>query len=133
VNFNSFHANTAQAKVLVHVKNETDQSANIRVETTITDGKDYSNRTISPTQELAGHASQQIESDVQVAHAELWSPSHPFLYDMTIRVYNDNQLVDEQHLKVGIRFFELKEDGFYLNNEKYYLSGTNSHQEYPYI
>jgi beta-galactosidase len=133
VNFNSFKASTASAKVLVHVKNESNTSANIRVETTITDGKGYSNRTISVTQELAGYASKQVESEVQVAHAELWSPTHPFLYDMTVRVYKDNKLVDEQHQKVGIRFFELKEDGFYLNNEKYFLSGTNRHQEYPYI
>lgn len=133
VNFNSFNASTASAKVLVHVKNESNTSANILVETTITDGKGYSNRTISATQELAGFASKQIESDVKVAHAELWSPAHPFLYDMTVRVYKDNKLVDEQHQKVGIRFFELKEDGFYLNGSKYALSGTNRHQEYPYI
>lgn len=133
VNFNSFNASTATAKVLVHVKNESNTSANIRVETTITDGKGYSNRTISATQELAGFASKQIESDVKVAHAELWSPTHPFLYDMTVRVYKDNKLVDEQHQKVGIRFFELKEDGLYLNGSKYALSGTNRHQEYPYI
>jgi beta-galactosidase len=133
VNFNSFKASTATAKVLVHVKNESNTSANIRVETTITDGKGYSNRTISATQELAGFASKQIESDVKVAHAELWSPAHPFLYDMTVRVYKDNKLVDEQHQKVGVRFFELKDDGFYLNGSKYALSGTNRHQEYPYI
>jgi beta-galactosidase len=133
VNFNSYKGSTAKSRVLVHVKNESNTSANIRVETTITDGKGYSNRTISATQELAGYTSKQIESEVQVAHAELWSPSHPFLYEMTVRVYKDNKLVDEQHQKVGIRFFELKEDGFYLNNEKYFLSGTNRHQEYPYI
>jgi beta-galactosidase len=133
VNFNSYKASTASAKVLVHVKNESNTSANIRVETTITDGKGYSNRTISATQELAGYASKQIESEVQVAHAELWSPTHPFLYKMTVRVFKNDKLVDEQHQKVGIRFFELKEDGFYLNNEKYFLSGTNRHQEYPYI
>jgi beta-galactosidase len=133
VNFNSFHASTAKAKVLVHVKNESKNPANIRVETTITDGKGFSNRSISTTQELLGHSSQQIESNVSVAHAELWSPSHPFLYDMIVRVYKDNNLVDEQHQRVGIRFFELKEDGFYLNGSKYALSGTNRHQEYPYI
>jgi beta-galactosidase len=133
VNFNSFQASTAKAKVLVHVKNESKNPANIRVETTITDGKGFSNRSISNTQELLGHTSLQIESNVSVAHAEIWSPSHPFLYHMTVRVYKDNKLVDEQNQKVGIRFFELKEDGFYLNNEKYFLSGTNRHQEYPYI
>ncbi len=133
VNFNSFKASTAKAQILVHVKNESNESAKIRVETTITDGKGYSNRTISTTNELAGNTSQQVKSDVNIANAELWSPSHPFLYDMTVRVYKDNKLVDEQHQKVGVRFFELKDDGFYLNGSKYELSGTNRHQEYPYV
>lgn len=133
VNFNSFKASTAKAQVLVHVKNESNHSAKIRVETTITDGKGYSNRTISTTNELAGNSSQQVKSEVNVAHAELWSPSHPFLYDLTVRIYKENKLVDEQHQKVGIRFFELKDDGFYLNGSKYELSGTNRHQEYPYV
>jgi beta-galactosidase len=133
VNFNSFKASTAKAQVLVHVKNESNKSAKIRIETTITDGKGYSNRTISTTNDLAGNTSLQVNSEVNVAHAELWSPSHPFLYDLTIRVFKDNKLVDEQHQKVGIRFFELKDDGFYLNGSKYELSGTNRHQEYPYV
>lgn len=133
VNFNSFKASTAKAQVLVHVKNESNKSAKIRVETTITDGKGYSNRTISSEKELAGHSSQKIESNAIVYNAELWSPSHPFLYDMTVQIFKDNRLVDEQHLKVGIRFFELKDDGFYLNGSKYELSGTNRHQEYPYV
>ena len=133
VNFNSFQASTAKAKVLVHVKNETSRSANIKIETMIEDGNGYSYRTISATKELAAFSSHQIESHAIVHQAELWSPSHPFLYDLTIRVYKDNKLVDEQHQKVGIRFFELKADGFYLNGSKYELSGTNRHQEYPYV
>jgi beta-galactosidase len=35
--------------------------------------------------------------------------------------------------KVGIRKTELKPDGFYLNGKKLFLSGTNRHQEYPYV
>jgi beta-galactosidase len=133
VNFNSFEASTAKAKVLVHVKNESCKSAKIRVETTIEDGKGYSYRSISEQKELTSHSSQQIESQAIVHNAELWSPIHPFLYHLTIRVYKDNKLVDEQHQKIGVRFFELKEDGFYLNGSKYALSGTNRHQEYPYV
>ena len=133
VNFNSFESSTAKAKVLVHVKNESCKSAKIRVETTIEDGKGYSYRSISEQKELTSHSSQQIESQAIVHNAELWSPSHPFLYHLTIRVYKDNKLVDEQYQKIGVRFFELKEDGFYLNGSKYALSGTNRHQEYPYV
>jgi beta-galactosidase len=133
VNFNPFEASTAKAKVLVHVKNESCKSAKIKVETTIEDGKGYSYRSISEQKVLTSHSSQQIESHAIVHNAELWSPSHPFLYHLTIRVYKDNKLVDEQCQKIGVRFFELKDDGFYLNGSKYALSGTNRHQEYPYV
>jgi len=34
---------------------------------------------------------------------------------------------------VGIRRFEIKKEGFYLNGEKMFLPGVNRHQEYPYI
>ncbi|MEY4974378.1 MAG: hypothetical protein RLZZ55_1170, partial [Bacteroidota bacterium] len=39
----------------------------------------------------------------------------------------------KQTLRVGIRKVELKPDGFYLNGQKTFLSGTNRHQEYPYV
>ena len=133
VNFDEISPNFAKAKVLVHVKNESNKTANLRIETLIDDRQGFSNQTLSGLKILKENTSEQFEAHLIVINPKLWSPSHPFLYDMTIRVYNGNQLVDEQHLKVGIRFFELKEDGFYLNNEKYFLSGTNRHQEYPYI
>ncbi|MFM6935319.1 MAG: glycoside hydrolase family 2 TIM barrel-domain containing protein [Flavobacteriales bacterium] len=133
VNFNSFKASTAKAQVFVHLKNETKKKASIRIETTISDGKGYSNRSITSNVEIAPLERQKIETQAVVSHAELWSPSHPFLYNLTVKVFKNNQLVDEQRLKVGIRFFELKEDGFYLNGSKYELTGTNRHQEYPYV
>ncbi|MFY7741621.1 MAG: glycoside hydrolase family 2 TIM barrel-domain containing protein, partial [Flavobacterium sp.] len=40
---------------------------------------------------------------------------------------------DSQTLKTGIRKAELKADGFYLNDQKVFINGTNRHQEYPYI
>ena len=133
VNFNSFKASTAKAQVFVHLKNETEKRASIRIETTISDGKGYSNRSITSDFEIAPHERQKIETQAVVSHAELWSPSHPFLYKLTVKVFKNNRLIDEQQLKVGIRFFALKEDGFYLNGSKYELTGTNRHQEYPYV
>ncbi len=64
---------------------------------------------------------------------QLWSPSSPNLYDLTIYVIYASDTIATQHFKVGIRKPELKADGFYLNGEKLFLSGTNRHQEYPYV
>ena len=64
---------------------------------------------------------------------QLWSPSHPNLYDLKIVVIYAQDTLASQVLKVGIRKPELKADGFYLNGTKLLLSGTNRHQEYPYV
>jgi beta-galactosidase len=64
---------------------------------------------------------------------QLWSPSDPKRYDLKIDVIYAQDTIAKQTLKVGIRKPELKADGFYLNGTKLFLSGTNRHQEYPYV
>lgn len=63
----------------------------------------------------------------------LWSPTNPNLIDLEILILYAGDTIAKQDLKVGIRKPELKTDGFYLNGTKLFLSGTNRHQEYPYV
>lgn len=63
----------------------------------------------------------------------LWSLDNPFLYNINIKLYEDNVLKDEINSKFGIRSAIFKSDGFYLNNEKIKLVGLNRHQSYPYV
>ena len=64
---------------------------------------------------------------------QLWSPSNPNLYDLKIYVIYAGDTIAKEISQVGIRKAELKSDGFYLNGSKLFLSGTNRHQEYPYV
>jgi beta-galactosidase len=70
---------------------------------------------------------------LQIKNPALWSPSNPNLTDLKIYVINAGDTIARQEIKVGIRKTELKTDGFYLNGTKLFLSGTNRHQEYPYV
>lgn len=70
---------------------------------------------------------------LQIKNPALWSPSNPNLTDLKILVVNAGDTIASQAFKVGIRKTELKPDGFYLNGKKLFLSGTNRHQEYPYV
>jgi beta-galactosidase len=64
---------------------------------------------------------------------KLWSPTDPYRYELTINIIHANDTLARKEIKVGIRKPELKADGFYLNGTKLFLSGTNRHQEYPYV
>lgn len=70
---------------------------------------------------------------LQIKNPALWSPSNPNLTELKIWVINAGDTIAIQAFKVGIRKTELKPDGFYLNGKKLFLSGTNRHQEYPYV
>ena len=78
---------------------------------------------------------QSAETLIQLRlnHPELWSPSHPYLYQLATKIYKNNQLIDSLSTKVGIKSLQLTDSGLILNGEKTFLRGTNRHQEYPYI
>jgi beta-galactosidase len=64
----------------------------------------------------------------------LWSCDEPYLYRVHCQVFDGDEAVDGIENRLGIREFELREDGgFLLNGEELMLIGTNRHQQYPYI
>lgn len=73
------------------------------------------------------------KGQLKIDKPALWSPSNPALNQLNILVIYGGDTIASQNLKVGIRYAELKTDGFYLNGVKLFLNGTNRHQEYPYI
>ena len=73
------------------------------------------------------------KGSLNLNNPRLWSPTNPNLYDLSIHIIYANDTLAKEEMKVGIRKPELREDGFYLNGAKLFLSGTNRHQEYPYV
>lgn len=74
---------------------------------------------------------------IQVKSPALWSPSAPTLYNLLVRV-KDNQgnVVDGYRRRIGIRSIEFKgPDGFWLNGKPYGrpLIGANRHQDFAVV
>ena len=65
--------------------------------------------------------------DVTVAQPYLWSPEHPYLYTLCVKLIKEGIVVDENQQRVGIK--ELTADGrrFRLNGEPIFLVGVNRH------
>lgn len=72
-------------------------------------------------------------SENKLMYPALWSIDKPHLETLEIYAILKGDTLAKQTLRVGIRKVELKPDGFYLNGQKTFLSGTNRHQEYPYV
>ena len=59
---------------------------------------------------------------LDVPYAKHWSPDSPFLYDLRVRLYDDDdQLLDEIESYAGLRSVELRQGSLYLNGSPCYL------------
>jgi beta-galactosidase len=69
-----------------------------------------------------------------VTNPRLWNPNFPNLYCLSSKIYKSNQIVDEIKTNIGIRKISFSaSEGFKINGKRFYIQGTNRHQEYPYI
>ncbi|MDE1191275.1 MAG: glycoside hydrolase family 2 TIM barrel-domain containing protein [Arachidicoccus sp.] len=65
---------------------------------------------------------------------ELWSPEHPYLYQITSCIIDKNtgDTLDEVSNPLGFRWYKFTADqGFFLNGKHYKLWGASRHQDYP--
>jgi beta-galactosidase/beta-glucuronidase len=58
---------------------------------------------------------------LNIPYAKLWSPESPHLYDLQVRLYDGNKLLDEVGSYFGLRGIELRNARFMLNGKPTYL------------
>jgi beta-galactosidase len=133
VNFDTINKSNASGTVQVHLKNEfaVEKKANLKFILTDNQGKKFEFK--SEVFTLNANSDKAITQNIVVDNPKLWSISKPNLYHLEVQVIAKNKIIDSYSEKIGIRKSEIKEDGYYLNDEKLYITGTNQHQEYPYL
>jgi hypothetical protein len=58
-----------------------------------------------------------------IPEASAWEPTHPFLYEGPVELWDNDQRLDEQVMRCGIRYFHLGSRGFRLNGRLCTLRG----------
>ncbi|HET9526719.1 MAG TPA: glycoside hydrolase family 2 TIM barrel-domain containing protein [Pyrinomonadaceae bacterium] len=58
---------------------------------------------------------------ITIPYAKLWSPESPHLYDLQVRLYDEDRLLDEVASYVGLRGIELRQGKFLINGKPTYL------------
>jgi beta-galactosidase/beta-glucuronidase len=90
-------------------------SANWRIEVQVFDN----DRLVTRAQDHTPIATGQF--DLKIPYAKLWSPESPHLYDLLIRLYDGERLLDEVKSYVGLRGIELRDGKFLINGVPCYL------------
>ena len=78
---------------------------------------------------------QEVRSPFSPEDPRLWSPEKPNLHMLRVEVRRNDRVVDAVGVRFGIRDFEMRRDGFFLNGKRYpkKLIGVNRHQDYLFI
>ncbi len=133
INFDNINKNIASGKVQVHLKNEFAVEKKVNLKYLLTDNSGQKIEFKSASITINANKDKVIIQNVVVSNPKLWSITTPNLYNLEVQVISNNKIVDSYSEKIGIRKSEIKKDGYYLNDEKLYITGTNQHQEYPYL
>jgi len=127
----------SEAESVIHIKtnviNEDKEAKTIKVVNSIfykdvlIEKSESSSSTIQTGKDL------DVVADISIENAQLWSPKNPNLYRLETVVLIDNNVIDKEVNKIGIREFTFKNNDLYINGEKTFLRGVNRHQEYPFV
>lgn len=84
---------------------------------------------VSKSEKVSTEITTITITDIQ--NPQLWDISDPNLYEVTVSLSNNEEIIDEVLEKVGFRWFEFKKNGpFYLNGRRVLLRGTHRHEEH---
>lgn len=134
VSFNHVDSTKASMTVKTEFHNEYIEEKQVEVVHILSDasGKQLV-FSVSESQQVGAHQIMQSTIGVDLENPILWSPENPYLYVLKTQLLNQGQVVDQITQKIGMRDVQLTEEGLFLNGKKIFLSGTNRHQEYPYV
>ena len=134
VTFPSVAAGQATVQVKTDLVNAASASrrATVRHELRAPDGTVAAHNEASA--EVKASSSQTLTQTLQVHDPLLWHPYHPHLYVLHTVVLEGGAPVDDQYTRIGIRQFRIdKENGLFINGEKFFSVGANRHQDHPYV
>ena len=125
----------ATLTVSVHVSNDDHIPRSFHMKNTLLDaaGLDVASSR-SELVELEPGQSKRLMTKIIVMQPALWSPDKPFLYTLQTELLSDKGVIDKRETRTGIRSVRITPDrGLVLNGDPVTITGTNRHQEYPYI
>jgi beta-galactosidase len=124
----------AEIQIQTEIVNRTDFDKSFALEYLLRCGGRVVAEKCCPLCSIAPNSCESITSLLQLESPQLWSPRDPNLYDLEVRVIGGGLVCDSQRVRIGIRRFSFsRSNGLLINGERFRLTGTNRHQEHPYV
>lgn len=135
VTYPSVSKNKAVLEIQTHVENTQKLSAVFSIEQVLIDHNGKQVASVSRSlNKLNVNEEKHYIQQLEVINPKLWHPDHPYLYRLVTRIKTQQKIIDEKITRIGIRSIKITaKEGLLINGEPYFITGTNRHQNYPYI
>ena len=143
MNINNTHIGTDGLFVLSDVKNKNAtvsiqstiqnqnlNAANCTVTSYITnrDGNIIGKSTAQPIS-ITSKNTKTIIQKITVTNPKLWSVDNPYLYRAIVLVKNNNNIIDSEKIRFGIRTINVTDSGLFVNGVYTKIHGMCNHQD----
>lgn len=124
---------SAQVSIKTHVQNSAGAHQRFDLVVEILDGTRPVSQATQRDLAVAAGTSLSVETEVEIARPDLWSPVAPALYHARVTLRSaGGAALDAQTVRFGVRRIAFsRSGGFTINGRRPRLRGTNRHQEYP--
>ena len=123
--------NGAQINCIVNVANVTDSGADLDVNVEILGPTGTVNKSVKI--QCNPKENKEVNIDITLDRADLWSPEKPVLYKATARIKKGGVVIDDRTDRIGIRQVMAKGQSILLNGKPLIIKGVNRYDEYdPY-
>lgn len=126
----AIHDHYAQLGIDIKIRNQVTQDKTVNLIYTIYDEKDQIvNQSVNKVT-LENIATTETHSFMLVDEPELWSPDHPYLYNLKIEIIDHGDVLDNQAEEFGIRMINLDaRSGLQINGKETKLRGACIHHD----
>ncbi len=109
--------------------NTTTGKVSPKIEVIITSPSEHRTTVTHTLAALRGTRSENVSFRVTVRSPQLWSPAHPSLYGVDVRVLGGARLEQDQTMQVGMRSATVSHGILYLNGRRLWLHGASIHED----
>ncbi|MBI9065526.1 MAG: hypothetical protein JEZ14_26305 [Marinilabiliaceae bacterium] len=137
VAYNKVSEQKAEVVLKAHLRNELKSGFRGAISYELLDKQGQIVASKSVPVKIKSHSTRTLLQHMNVEQPQLWSPDSPYLYQLHVRIKDDNgNVVDGYRKRIGIRSIAFKgTDGFWLNGKPYPqpLIGANRHQDFAVL
>ncbi len=133
ISYPKLDAQQATIALKTGLNNTAKQAKLVEIEQQLFDGKKLVAKTRSKAR-LGANQQLSVAQELSLQAPQLWSPAQPKLYQLQTTVWQDQQQLEQQTRRIGLRSIAFNQQHqLLLNGKVTYLRGVNRHQEFPHV